>query len=85
MRLTYAKRAEHCLNPLAKQLLQLMEQKRTNLALSADVTECNKLLDIADKIGPEICVLKTHVDILSDFTYEFTIQLRELAKKTSVF
>lgn len=81
MRLTYSKRADLCQNPLSKGLLQLMENKHTNLALSADVTQCDQLLDIADKIGPEICVIKTHVDILSDYTPQFTIKLQQLAKK----
>jgi uridine monophosphate synthetase len=81
MRMTYSQRAEQSRNPLSKQLLQLIEHKRTNLALSADVTQCDQLLVIADKIGPEICVLKTHVDILSDFTPQFSIDLQQLAKK----
>lgn len=85
MRLSYSERIDYCKNPLAKKLLQLIDDKKTNLSLSADVTECEKLLDLADKIGPEICVLKTHVDILSDFTPFFSKQLQSLAKKHQFF
>lgn len=80
-KLRYSERAKLCKNELAKQLLILMDEKKTNLAFSADVTQCQDLLDLADKLGPEICVLKTHIDILSDFTPEFTTALSALAKK----
>jgi uridine monophosphate synthetase len=78
---SYAERAHYCLSPLAKNLFQLMDDKKTNLCLSADVTSAQKLLDLADLLGPEICMLKTHIDIIEDFTPELTQQLRKLALK----
>jgi uridine monophosphate synthetase len=78
---TYAERAHYCLSPIAKNLFQLMDEKKTNLALSADVTSAQQLLKLADLLGPEICVLKTHIDIIEDFTPELTQQLRKLALK----
>jgi len=78
---THQERAKHCTSPLAKRLLQLMDTKKTNLALSADVTTSAELLKLADLIGPEICVLKTHIDIIDDFTSELTQKLCELADK----
>jgi uridine monophosphate synthetase len=78
---TYKDRATHCTSPLAKRLLQLMDDKQTNLALSADVTTAKELLRLADLIGSEICVLKTHIDIINDFTPDLTQQLRKLADK----
>ncbi len=80
-RLSYAERAALCTNHIAQQLFSLLNKKETNLALSADVTSCAALLELADKLGPEICVLKTHVDILTDFTQDFTHQLVKLAQK----
>ena len=79
--LTFLQRSELCTNPTAKKLFALMENKQTNLAVAADLTSSQALLELADKIGPEICVLKTHIDILEDFTCEITKELRLLADK----
>ncbi len=81
MRLSYAERVKHCKNPVAKQLLQLMHDKQCNLSLSADVTTSDALLDLVNKTGSEICVLKTHIDILDDFTPSVVKELQTLAKK----
>jgi orotidine 5'-phosphate decarboxylase subfamily 1 len=80
-RIPYSERAPFCNNALAKKLFLLLEQKKTNLALSADVTDSTELLELADQLGPEICVLKTHIDIVEDFTPELTYKLTQLAIK----
>lgn len=51
-------------HPLASKLLKIMEEKQSNLCVSADVTSSEELLQLADSLGPSVCVLKTHVDIL---------------------
>lgn len=84
-RMRYSDRAKFCKNALAKNLLKLIDDKQTNLAISADVTHCDKLLVIADKLGPEICILKTHIDILDDFTRDFTAELQKIAQKHQFF
>merc|ERR1712076_279335 len=47
-------------------LLQTMLKKRTNVCLSADLTSCQDVLNLIDSLGPEICSVKLHVDILHD-------------------
>ncbi len=79
--LSFSKRATYSLNPTAQKLFFLMDNKQSNLALAADVTSSAKLLEIADTLGPQICILKTHIDILDDFTPEIPHRLRELAEK----
>ncbi len=81
MHLSYSERAGYCSNPTASRLFRLMDDKKTNLALSADVTTAAELIALADQLGPEICVLKTHIDIIADFTPALTQTLRALATK----
>ncbi|KAI5305567.1 hypothetical protein KEM56_004053 [Ascosphaera pollenicola] len=80
---SFADRATSHPNPLARQLFNLALEKQSNLVLSADVTTCAELLDLADRLGPHIAVLKTHIDILDDLlAHPDTIQkLQSLANK----
>ncbi|MEQ2160340.1 hypothetical protein GOODEAATRI_032724 [Goodea atripinnis] len=52
------------IHPLASKLLKIMEEKQSNLCISADVTSGKELLQLAESLGPKICMLKTHCDIL---------------------
>ena len=38
-------------------------------------------LQLAEKVGSHICMLKLHCDIISDFSISFAQQLKQLAKK----
>lgn len=78
---TYEDRREQCVHPLAKKLLQIMMQKKTNIALSADVCNKKDLLALIDKAGPYICMVKTHIDIIDDFDQDLIDQLSALAQK----
>ncbi len=80
-KLAYEARIPHCLNPTAKRLCEIIANKQSNLSLSADLTCANALLELADQVGSEICLLKTHVDILSDFDDHFITRLKVLAEK----
>jgi len=80
--LSFSARAElPGVHPTAARLLVLMEKKQTNLCLSADVTSSEELLQVAAILGPSICILKTHIDILNDFTQEVVKELRTLADR----
>lgn len=83
-RLSFTARIQHCKNTAARQLLALMEKKQSNLALAADVTSCAELLQLVAAVGEHICLLKTHIDVLQDFTPELLTKLLEL-KQTYQF
>ena len=78
---SYAHRATLTTNPTAKRLFMLMEEKKTNLAVAADVTKKKDLLRLADTLGPHICVFKTHIDIIDDFDDSLITELQSIAEK----
>lgn len=80
--MSYAERAKlQKIHPLASKLLNIMEEKQSNLCVSADVTSSEELLELAESLGSKICLLKTHIDILKDFTVEVVQKLQTLAEK----
>jgi uridine monophosphate synthetase len=68
-------------SPLAAYLLNLMAIKRSNLCVSADVTTTVELLTLAEEVGDFICVLKTHADIIKDFSDRTISRLKEVAAR----
>jgi len=69
------------MNPALKKLKEIMKEKETNLCIAADVNTKKELLKIADELGPYICVLKTHIDIIEDFDTELITELQRLSEK----
>ncbi|XP_033167990.1 uridine 5'-monophosphate synthase [Drosophila mauritiana] len=80
-KLTYESRANLAKSAVAKRLFNLIASKQTNLCLAADLTNADEILDVADKCGPYICLLKTHVDIVEDFSDKFIADLQALAQR----
>lgn len=79
--LSFFKRANLTRHPVAQKLFKLMEQKQSNLSVNIDTPKQQELLHAVDLIGPEICVLKTHIDILEDYTPDVNAELQRLAQK----
>ncbi|XP_022115564.2 uridine 5'-monophosphate synthase [Pieris rapae] len=81
MSIAYEKRAELSKNAIAKQLFNIMAVKKTNLCISVDLTSSTQILELLEKVGKHVCLVKTHVDIIEDFSSNFITSLKELANK----
>ena len=68
-------------SPLATYLLSLISIKRSNLCVSADVHTTYELLSVAEEVGDYICVLKTHADIIDDWSEKTIRGLVEISKR----
>lgn len=80
-KLTYEQRAELTKSPIARDLLNIIATKKTNLCLAADTAKSVDILNAAESAGPYICILKTHVDIIDDFSQDFVGSLQAIATK----
>ncbi|OCA80220.1 orotidine 5'-phosphate decarboxylase [Chryseobacterium contaminans] len=81
-RASYEQKLSNTQHSVSKKLLETAIAKKSNLIASADVTTTQELLSFAEKVGPHIIALKTHIDIISDFEYEKTITpLKEIAAR----
>lgn len=79
--MTYEERASIVSNPTAKRLLLTIAEKQSNLALAADAVNAKSLLALVRAVGDDICLLKTHVDIITDFSSELIHELQTLAQQ----
>ncbi|WP_343685940.1 orotidine-5'-phosphate decarboxylase [Chryseobacterium gleum] len=81
-RSSYEQKLQAAQHSVSKKLLETALAKKSNLIASADVTTTQELLEFAEKVGPHVIALKTHIDIISDFEYEKTITpLKAIAAK----
>lgn len=69
------------MHSIIARLREIMAAKETNLSVAADLATSAEILALAESIGDQICVFKTHVDVITDFTPEFTQKLREIADR----
>ena len=68
-------------NHLTKLLKDKILKKKSNLILSLDVDNQKQFFEILDKTAKHIVMLKTHIDILTDFDKNFIPKLKEYALK----
>ncbi|KAK3178061.1 hypothetical protein OEA41_000193 [Lepraria neglecta] len=80
--LPFSTRAELPNTPsLTTYLLSLISIKRSNLCVSADVHTTYDLLNVAEEVGDYICILKTHADIVDDFSEKTIKGLQEISQR----
>lgn len=68
-------------NPVAENLMQIMQSKKSNLGLALDLPDKKKFLTVLEKLGPYICLVKTHIDIIENFDWNFIKTLLKLKEK----
>ena len=62
-------------------LKKIIKEKNSRLCFSADLTNKKDLYKWINIVGPHICLLKTHIDILEDFDDNVIKELLFLKKK----
>lgn len=77
----YQDRIKLTQNPTAQRLFEVMAEKESNLSLAADLTDANELIRLVDQVGDSICLLKTHIDIVTNFSEDLVVALDDLRKK----
>ncbi len=80
-RVAYKDRIAIARNSVAQKLFRIIDEKQTNLAHNPDVTDKNQFLELVDAVGPHICVLKTHIDLITNFDWDLIEKLQAYAKK----
>ena len=74
MKMTLEQRLKTMHEPVVHRLVNIMMEKKTNICVAADVSDFQTLLRVADKLGPKICCLKTHVDALDNWNPDTSAQ-----------
>ena len=66
----WKERWESATLPMARQYMELATQKQSLVCLAADRSTMKELNDLLDAVHPYIVALKTHVDMVDDWTPE---------------
>ena len=67
---SYEERASLVKHRVARNLLNIVKKKKTNLCVAIDVTTTAELLRLTRAVAPFVCAVKTHIDAIEDFVYK---------------
>ena len=73
-----------CANPIAHRFMETACEKQSLVCLAADLRTIDELVNLVNEVGPYIAALKTHVDIVEDFSTENWLKLVEAAAENSL-
>lgn len=68
-------------HPVGKNMIDIALRKKSNLIASADVVSSLELINLAHGIGDKIVALKIHSDIITDFSWDLVVALRNIARE----
>ena len=57
---------------------EIINKKKSNICLAADIENMDELFKIIEDIGEYICILKIHSDIISDFFINYELNCKKL-------
>lgn len=66
---------------IARKIFEISLEKKSNLCVALDVETADLLLDIAEKVAPYVCILKTHIDAINGVTDATFDSLKRLSKQ----
>ena len=78
--MSFQERSLYCRSPIGSRLFSLMTEKQSNLCVAVDTCSASKLLQLCNALGPFVALIKTHCDIISDWTPDVAEQLLASAK-----
>lgn len=71
---SYLEKASKQVNPTAREFLELVDRKKTNLCISLDLVDREQFLKMADALGPYVCLVKVGVCYLGCLKLIFMTQ-----------
>ena len=74
-----------CANPLAHRYMETAVRKQSLVCLAADMRTVGELVDLVNSVGPHIAALKTHADMVDDFSRESWQRLVDAAQQHDLF
>ena len=77
-------RWSNCANPLAHRLMEVSFRKQSLVCLAADLNSVDELVGLIDEVGPHIAALKTHVDMVDDFSPDSWSRVVNAAKENDL-
>ena len=76
----YESRITHLQTNISKRLFQIVIRKRTTLCVNLLSCDFDEILKCANQIGPHICILGIHLDVLKPHDLEKLHVLRRIAQ-----
>ncbi|CAF0725497.1 unnamed protein product [Rotaria sordida] len=67
--------------PIRQRFQTIIKEKKSNLCLSADLTSLDEIIELSNLIGKNICMLKIHCDILTDFSMDKIQELKDVSRR----
>ena len=72
-------------NNTRQDINEIIQKKKSRICLAADVETMDELVKLIHKVGNDICVLKLHSDIITDFFINFKENCKKLKTLKQIY